>query len=265
MSETANAMANAFEAEAGTAPVVNVSGVDAPTVNTTATNAATPKFYTEEDLARVRSQEKDKLYPEIERLKEQVNSLAKDKEEKAARKAAQAAEEAAEAEAQQKAKLESDLDAKELLKLKEQEWQEQLARERSERETAFALLEREREFANLQNYKQQLLDAEGDNVMPQLLKYLQGNTREELEASLADLKAQSESILTDAQAAIQQQRKEQVGTRATLPPNGPLETNMEQRQLTPQEIAAMPLNEYAKYRDKLLSPAARNQSRGLFG
>ena len=88
MSETANQMADAFEAEANVAPVVNVSGVDAPTVTTTEPTS-NQKFYTDEDLAKVRSQEKDKLYPEIERLKEEVLSLKKDKEEKAARKAAE--------------------------------------------------------------------------------------------------------------------------------------------------------------------------------
>ena len=79
MSETAEQMAAAFEAEANTAPVVNVSGVDAPTVTTTEP-VSNQKFYTDEDLAKVRSQEKDKLYPEIERLKEEVLSLKKDKE-----------------------------------------------------------------------------------------------------------------------------------------------------------------------------------------
>ena len=96
--ETAENMATAFEAEAGTAPVVNVSGVDAPTV-TSSEPVINQKFYTEDDLAKVRSQEKDKLYPEIERLKEEVSSLKKEKEEKAARKAAEAAEKAAKKEA----------------------------------------------------------------------------------------------------------------------------------------------------------------------
>lgn len=72
---TAENMADAFEAEANTAPVVNVSGVDAPTVTEAPTS--TPKFYTEEDLAKVRSQEKSKLYPELESLKSEVASLKK--------------------------------------------------------------------------------------------------------------------------------------------------------------------------------------------
>lgn len=262
MSDTANAMADAFAGEAGTAPVINVTGVDASTVTTNNTAAInTSKFYTEDDLAKVRSQEKDKLYPQIEDLKTRLAAFEKEKEEAASR----AAEEAASKEAAQRAKLEEDLDTKELLKLKEAEWQEQLAREREEREATFALWEREKQFADLSSYKQQLLEAERDNIMPQLLKYVQGNTREELDAAVADVKAQTADILDSTQSALQQQRREQIGTRATLPPAGPLETNMEQRQLTPQEIAAMPMNEYAKYRDKIMSPSARGQNRGLLG
>ena len=49
--ETAENMAAAFEADAGIAPVVNVSGVDAPTVTTTEL-VNNQKFYTEEDLAK---------------------------------------------------------------------------------------------------------------------------------------------------------------------------------------------------------------------
>jgi len=264
MSDVADQMAAAFEAEANTAPVVNVSGVDAPTVTTT-DEVKSQKFYTDEDLAKVRSQEKDKLYPEIERLKEEVLSLKKDKEEKAARKAAEEAEKLASKAAKEKAKLEEDLDAKDLIKLKEAEWSEQLERERTERERAFALLEREREFANLQTYRQQLLETERDNIIPQLVDFVQGNTAEELTQSVEQLKERSASILESAQAALQQQRRDMRGTSATLPPAGPLETNSEQRMPTAEEIAAMPMNEYAKYRSRLLSPGAQGKTRGLLG
>ena len=258
--ETAENMAGACESEANVAPVVNVSGVDAPTVTTTSS-----KFYTDEDLAKVRSQEKDKLYPQIDKLKEEVENLKKEKQEEAARKAAdEAAKMAAEA-AKQQAQLEDELDAKSLIKVKEQEWSEQLERERTERERAFALLERERDFANLQSYKQSKLEQERDNIMPELLDLVSGNTAEEVDASLESLKERSARILESAQSAMQNARKEMTGTRATLPPAGPLETNTEQRNFTAQDIASMSMNEYAKYRDKLMSDTARGKSKGLFG
>lgn len=258
--ETAENMAGAFESEANVVPVVNVSGVDAPTVTTTSS-----KFYTDEDLAKVRSQEKDKLYPQIDKLKEEVENLKKEKQEEAARKAADEAAKMAAESAKQQAQLEDELDAKSLIKVKEQEWSEQLERERTERERAFALLERERDFANLQSYKQTKLEQERDNIMPELLDLVSGNTAEEVDASLESLKERSARILESAQSAMQNARKEMTGTRATLPPAGPLETNTEQRNFTAQDIASMSMNEYAKYRDKLMSDTARGKSKGLFG
>ncbi len=261
---TAEQMADAFQVEANTAPVVNVSGVDAPTVTEEAPTQ-TQKFYTEEDLAKVRTQEKDKLYPVVEQLKSEVASLKKDKEEKAARKAAEIDAKAAEKAEKDKAKLIEDLDAKDLIKLTTDELREQLERERSERERAFALLEQERTYAELQNYKQNLIEQERENIIPELVDLVSGNTPDEVSASLESLKARSAKILESAQAAMQNARKEMRGTSATLPAAGPLETNMDSRQFTAQDIASMSMNDYAKVRDKLMSDAARGKSRGLLG
>lgn len=261
--ETAETAAAAFEAEAGVAPVVNVSGVDAPTVTSSETNSS--KFYTEDDLAKVRSQEKDKLYPQIDKLKEEVEALKKEKQEEATRKAVEASERLAAEADKKKREEESDLDVRELLSKKEQEWSEQLERERQERERAFALLEREKDFANLQSYKQNRIEQEREAIMPELLDLIGGNTTEEVDASLESLKERSARILESAQSAMQNARKEMTGTRATLPPAGPLETNSEQRNFTAQDIASMSMNEYAKYRDKLMSDTARGKSKGLFG
>ena len=261
---TAEQMADAFQVEANTAPVVNVSGVDAPTVTEEAPTQ-TQKFYTEEDLAKVRTQEKDKLYPVVEQLKSEVASLKKDKEEKAARKAAEFEAKATEKAEKDKAKMIEDLDAKDLIKLTTDELREQLERERSERERAFALLEQERTYAELQNYKQNLIEQERENIIPELVDLVAGNTPDEVSASLESLKARSAKILESAQAAMQNARKEMRGTSATLPAAGPLETNMDSRQFTAQDIAAMSMNDYAKVRDKLMSDAARGKSRGLLG
>jgi len=261
--ETAENMANAFEAEAGTAPVVNVSGVDASTVitGTESQTKANVKFYTEDDLAKVRSQEKEKLYPQIESLKEELNSIRKEKEEEAARKEAEAQALAERA----KAEALAELDAKSYADARLSELQEQLERERQERERALALLEREKTFADLQAYRQEVLEQERDNIIPELVDLIAGNTREEIQASVEGLKERSARILESAQSAMQTARKEMTGTRATLPPAGPLENNSEQRALTAEEIQSMSMNDYAKYRSRLLSPSAQGKSRGLFG
>jgi hypothetical protein len=245
---------NAFAEEANVTPVVN-SGTDAPTVDTS-------KFYTEEDLAKVRGQEKDKLYPQIEKLKEELDAIKRDKEEQElARKAAEEAKALEERE-----RAEDEMGVRDLLKAKEQEWAEQLEREREERERAFALLDREKTFAEIQNYRTSRLEDERDSIIPELVDLINGNSIEEIEQSIQGLKERSSRILDSAQQAMQSARREMTGTRVTTPPNaGPMDIETGTRQFTAEDIAAMPLNEYAKYRSQLLSPNAQGRSQGLFG
>jgi len=98
MTTSVNADIEAFAAEAENVSNVNPvadAGVDSPA----ATNQNGQKFYTEEDLAKVRAQEKDKLYPQIEKLKEELDSIKRVTVDKEAEKAAKLAErEAAKAE-----------------------------------------------------------------------------------------------------------------------------------------------------------------------
>jgi hypothetical protein len=258
--ETAEINANAFAAEAGVVPVVESAASEALAADAP-TSKNSSKFYTEDDLAKVRGQEKEKLYPQIEKLKEELDSLKKEREAEALRKAEEEAKKAT----LEKETLEADMDVRQLLQKKQEEWQEQLERERQERERAFALLERERNFADLQSYRQNRLDQERESVIPELLDLVSGNTKEEIDASIDGLKDRSSRILDSAQAAMQNARKEMTGTRVTAPSAGPLETNSEQRSLTADEISAMPMNEYAKYRQRLLSPQAQGRSKGLFG
>ena len=140
-----------------------------------------------------------------------------------------------------------------------------MERERLERERAFALLEREKSFADLQAYRQQVVEQEREAIIPELVDLIAGNTREEIQASVEGLKERSARILESAQSAMQNARKEMKGTSITTPPAGPLETNSENRSLTAEEIQSMSMNDYAKYRDRLLTPTARGKSSGMFG
>lgn len=270
MSQSTNADVNAFIADNPLAPVAVNSGVDALTTNTTnLSNPATissDKFYTEDDLAKVRSQEKDKLYPQINSLKEELDAIKRERD-------AEVAAKVAEKEAQEKAfseeakrKQEEELELRDLLKVKENEWSEQLERERQERERAFALLERERTFAEVQNYRNQRVAQESENIIPELVELISGDSPEEIEASIAGLKAKSSSILDNVQQATQAARRDMAGTRITTPPNaGPLDIETGNRQFTADEIANLSLNDYAKFRSQLLSPNAQGKSKGLFG
>jgi len=256
--------AEAFQAEAGVVPTVATPDADASiatSVSSTDVPATNSRVYTDEDLSKVRTQEKDKLYPQIDALKTELAEIKRQREEELA---AKRAEEEARA-AEERVKAEADMDVRDLLKQKEGEWREQLERERQERERAFVELDRERQYSELTSYRQQLLEAERENIIPELLDLVTGNTPEEVSASIEGLKERSSRILDSAQAAMQNARKEMTGSRVTAPPTGPLDINSEQRTLTAQEIAAMPMNEYAQYRQRLLSDKARGRGQGLFG
>lgn len=267
--------ADAFAAEAGSTPVVvnNTTNTfnpasDSATISgfqySNSTDSAS-KFYTEEDLAKVRSQEKDKLYPQIEGLKEELAALKKDREDREAKRAQEEAEELSRIAAEQKKKEEEELSLRDLLTKKEQEWADKLESERQERERAFALLDRERTFTELQSYRQARVEQAREEIIPELLDLIQGNTPEEIDASIAGLQERSSRILESAQQAMQATRRDMPGTRVTTPPAGPLDINTGSRQFTAEDISSMSMNEYAKYRQQLLSDKAQGRSQGLFG
>jgi hypothetical protein len=247
--------------EAQAAFLADVPVPTAPLVTPVKDQALTDKAYSEDDLKKVREQEKSKLYPQIDSLKEELNLLKKEREERIAEAAARAAE----AEAEAKKKAESEMDVRQLLEAKEQEWAQKLEAERGERERAFTLLERERQYAELSEYRTRRLEDERDNIMPELVDLISGNTPDEIEQSITGLRERSSRILESAQSAMQNARKEMTGSRVTAPPSGPMDTNMEQNSFTAEQIAAMSVTEYAKYRGKLLGKSASDRGKGIFG
>jgi hypothetical protein len=244
--------------------------VGADTTNPSFTTTAAPpvaqtvtsqKFYTEDDLARVREQEKGKLYPQIETLKEKLDRLEKERDERIA------LEETArkDAEDQARRKAEEEMDVRSLLEQKEREWTERLDQERSERENALALLDRERQFQEVSEYRMARLDEERDNIIPELLDLVTGSNPDEIEASIAGLRERSSRILDSAQQAMQAARRDMSGARVTAPAAGPLDTNSDNQSFSAEQIASMPFNEYVKHRSKLLGQASANRNQGLFG
>ena len=223
--------------------------------------------YSADDLAKAREQEKAKLYPQMEKMKEELATLKKAREEEAAKEAEREAKRVAkEAEkaAKAKQKEEEELSVKELLSKKEQEWESRLEAERLERERAFAMLEKEREFQELNNYRQGRLEQERDNIVPELIDLISGNTKDEIEQSISMLKEKSASISSSVQQAMQTAKQQMAGTRITNPAAGPLDNDSSQQSLTPDSIRDLSMAEYAKQRAKLLGTAASNRGQGLF-
>jgi len=258
MSETSNLVDSAVAQEAFLS--------EANPTQTTQAVAQTNQFveqkgYSEQDLQRVREQEKSKLYPQIDSLKEEINLLKKDREDRLAEVNRMAEEKAAEA----RKKEEAEMDVRSLLEQKEKEWADKLAEEKAERERAFTLLERERQYSEVTAYRTQRLEEERDNIIPELVDLISGNNPEEIEQSIAGLRERSSRILESAQSAMQNARKEMTGSRVTSPASGPMDTNSDQQSFTSEQIASMSVTEYAKYRGKLLGKAASDRSKGIFG
>lgn len=225
-----------------------------------------------EAIQKARAQEKAKVYPKMQKLEEELATLRQKEAEREAkeaeRKAARAAREA-EAAAERKKQEEAELEVRDLLTKKEQEWAAKLEAERLEREKAFALLDLEREFQELQQYRTARMEAERDNIAPELIDLVDGGTKDEIEARIADLKARTtkifENVATASQQATLQTRKEMVGTKITMPASGPLDNDSDSRSYSPDSIASMSMAEYAKNRAKLLGSAGNNRGQGLFG
>ena len=247
---------------------VEVTDANLSPIEVTTSSEMTMPGYTADDIAKAREQEKAKLYPQLEKMKEELASLKREREEAAAREAerqARIAEEESRAAQLKKEQEENELSFKDLLKKKEQEFQSQLENERLERERAIALLDQERKFQELMNYRQARLEQERENIIPELIDLIEGDSQDAIEQSIATLKEKSARILDSAQQAMQSARAQMAGPRVTAPAAGPLDNDSSQQTLTPDSIRDMSLADYAKQRAKLLGNAASNRGQGLFG
>ena len=248
------------EAQVGSTPEATVP-------SSPATSAPEPtqdrqfEAFTAEDIARAREQEKSKVYPQLEKLREELAALKREKDERESLEAAAQAE--AEAEARRKA--EEEMEIRDLLAKKEEEFTSQLEAERLERERAFALLENEKRFQELQSYRQQRLEQERESIIPELLDLVDGSSIEEIDASIENLRERSNRILDSAQQAMQSARRDMAGSRVTAPAAGPLDADPENRSYTPDDIRQMSMADYMKHRQRLLGDSAASRGRGLFG
>jgi hypothetical protein len=233
-----------------------------PTVADTSLPAPT---YTSEDLSKVREQEKNKLYPQMEKMREELAALKSaelEREAKEAERREQRRLREAEAADKKKREEEENLELRELLQKKEVEWQEKLEAERLEREKAFALLDREREYQEVTTYRSQRIEQERDNIVPELIDLVQGNSVDEIEQSINTLKDKSARILDSVAQAAQSSRKEMQGSRITVPA---IDNDSDPRTYSPENISEMSLADYAKNRSRLLGGASNNRGQGLFG
>ncbi|MGW0060370.1 hypothetical protein ACWDTT_10630 [Streptosporangium sandarakinum] len=234
--------------------------------------AAQTRMFSAEEVERFRAQEREKLHKELESTRSQLaqvtETLSTWEAQQAELRAQAEAAKAAQEEADRKA-AEEELSARELVRLKEAEWERRFQELEAQREAERALLERDRQFSELQAYIQRRVrevQAE-ESVAPELLDLVNGNTPEEVEASIAVLKAKTDSILSNFQAATSSMAP-QGPPRGVSPAGyaaaGPMDS-LPGQEITLEQLRNMSQQEYADIRGKLLGAAARPNGRGLFG
>ncbi len=221
-----------------------------------------PPGYTDEDIARARREEKDKLYPEIQTMRQQLAELQQQRETEAAERQRLADE----AEAARREREEAELSTKDLLARRDQEWSERFDSLERQREQDRAIYEQERRLAELESYRTQRIEQEQEFLLPEIRRYITGNTPEEIDASIEAAKADSESIFQNmtqfAQQVPQVPFQQPRGASPTAPPVGPLEEQTHYQDITPQDIATMDMETYKRNRHILLPAAGRAYQRG---
>lgn len=264
----------------------------------TALNIPTGPVFTADDLERVRQEEKDKLYGRIDTLtstitslNEQVGGLTAEQQ----RQKAEAEQERARLAEEARRQEEQGLDAATLverarnewqqtLSQKEQEWNSRFEQEAEQRRAAEAVAQREREFGELRDYTLSQVAAHENEIAPQLRQWISGNTKEEVDASIARAIETTNQIAAEMQQALggqvpgQEPANQQFaavpgaqpvppvvpGTRATGGPGNSDPAAGFQQQLTAEQIANMPMDQYAKLRGQM-GIGGQSNNRGLFG
>lgn len=241
---------------------------DAPMVEQFVESAMkTSKVFTEDEVEGIRKQEKDKMYKRLEEADTRVKSM----EEQMGIISAE--REAAKKEAEARAAKESDilrqrevdeLSAKELLLKREEEFNVKLQEIDGEYKRRFeeiegqrqaqeAIIEKERRLQEISSYRNRRLQETQEEIIPELIDLVSGNTEDEIETSISVLRDRSNAIMESIQQATAQQQGRLRGAPVTAPPVGPMETQTEYQTLNADDIRNMTMDQYAKMRDRLLN------------
>lgn len=227
------------------------------------------RVFTEDEINRARSEERDKLYRDREVERQELAALRAEKEARDAQDQAATVAAQAQADSERRAKEIEELDSKTLIERRDQEWNQKLAEQRDEfqRELAHrdALLAKESEYQQLQTYKAQAIAANAEMILPELTQWVNGNTRDEVDQSIARAIETSSSVLTNLNQARTEAVRHAPGVPATAPAMGPEAFVGGQRNYTPEQLAALSMSEYAQIRQHLPTGRSNGGDRGIFG
>lgn len=221
-----------------------------------------------ERLNRARSEERQKLHDQLEKDRAELARLRQAEEERTRREAeAEAQRRTEEDNARRQAEAE-ELDSKSLIERREAELRAQMEQQRawfeSELATRDAMMEREREFAALETYRAQVTAANEEHILPEFRDLVQGTTREQIDASVADLINRSQAVLANLRQAGMEAGRAAPGVSTRAPAVGPETMAEGRRQLSAEDIRNMSMAEYQQYRSQLPPGRAGGSDRGLF-
>ncbi len=230
------------------------------------------KYFSEEEVQKIRQQEKGKMYKRLEdadtrvkTMEEQLSVLSRERE-----SAIKDAETRARKEAELLRQREvEEMSAKDLLLKREdefnqrinqveEEWGQKFSDLEKQRQAQDAMLEKERQMQQLESYRQRRIQAEQENIIPELIDLVTGNSEEDIENSIKVLRERSSAIIEAIQRTSQPARPR--GSQVTAPPTGPMDNQQEYQTLSAEDIRNMPMDQYVKMRDRLLqarSPRGR--------
>ena len=238
------------------------------------TTGANSGGLTQADIDAARAAERNGLAPQIEAQGQTMQSMQQQMAEmqeeiRLAREAREAAEAARLEEERQRLDAErlveeEKLSATELIGKVRAEMQDEFNRLRADNEAKDAILEQERRFNALQEYRaNRLADPQiAQTVMPHLHQYIQGNSEQEIEDAIARA-AQTSAAITQEVAEYQQAfRQGAVGVSPAAPTIGPMDVAQQQQTMTAEQIAALNPSEYARLRPALLKAASQQFRQG---
>jgi DNA repair exonuclease SbcCD ATPase subunit len=217
-----------------------------------------PFRYTEEDVTRARQEEQHRVNERLEDVTAQLQLLQQERQAELAERQRQI-DESNEA---LKAEEENEMEIRDLLARREAEFNAQINEINSRYETDRAIFERERALVEAQRYRIERIEQESENIMPELRDLVYGDSPEQVDASIEEMKARSAAIWENMQQAMQPQPFRGAAS-PSLPPIGPMEQLPQMEQLTPDDIKNMDMDTYKRYRQQLLQATSpRNRGRG---
>lgn len=226
-----------------------------------------PRYFTEAQVEAIRQQEKDKLYERLEKTNTQlsefksvVDQLKADKDARDAELEATKQKSAAETKRIEQEKL-TEIQRLEQRQLELENQQQQRLQDM---ELKLTIAAKEQELLRLKSYIQRRVNEEVNalTIIPELVEYINGATEEEVEASIAKAKVNSESIINGAQSLTGSSIP--MGTSPTGAPYSPLDNlSPANREPTLEQLRGMDMEQYQTYR-KARGIDRAGSGRGLF-